>query len=133
MARGRTLLPLITLPGTFRATHETAGLPGYPAIDIFGPAGARVAVRFGGVVRKVSGRACTEGGAPGGAYGRSVYIFDRRTGDDRFLTHFDKLIVEVGDVVWPGHVLGTLCDSAVSGKPGTTHAHLGMHRGARLT
>jgi len=30
------------LPAKFTPTHQTAGLPGFPAIDIFGPAGSYV-------------------------------------------------------------------------------------------
>lgn len=116
----------ITLPRRFRATHQTAGLPGYPAIDVFGRPGALVLADFFGKVRRISGRACSLGGTAGGAYGRSVYIRNEVTGTERYVTHLDCLAVSVGDLIAPGTVVGTLCDSAVSHKPGTTHAHLGQ-------
>jgi murein DD-endopeptidase MepM/ murein hydrolase activator NlpD len=64
-------------------------------------------------------------GSPGGPYGRSVYIKNAVTGSERFVTHLDELAVKVGDLIRPGSIIGTVCDSAVSGKPGTTHVHLG--------
>jgi murein DD-endopeptidase MepM/ murein hydrolase activator NlpD len=106
-------------------THATAGLPGYPAIDVFGPAGAPVVAGFYGRVRRISGRPCSLGGTAGGAYGQSLYVRNGVTGTDRYLTHLDALHVSVGDRVWPRKVLGTVCDAAVSGKPGTSHVHYG--------
>jgi hypothetical protein len=110
----------------FAPTHETAGLPGYPAIDVFGRPGQVVAAGFYGRVRRITGRACSAGGTPGGAYGRSLYIENAPAGLERYITHLDYLLVGVGDAVWPGRCLATLCDSGRSGKPGTTHAHMGL-------
>lgn len=118
----------IRLPATFIPTHATAGLPGYPAIDVFGPPNAYVVSGFWGRVRRISGRPCAQGGTPGGSYGQSVYIFNRVNGWERYATHFNRLDVKVGDRIWPGKVLGTICDSAVSGKPNTSHIHLGLRR-----
>ena len=117
----------VYLPSAFRSTHDTDGLDGYPAIDVFGRPGALVVARFYGRVRRISGRACALGGVPGGAYGRSVYVFNRLNGQERYVTHLDALAVGVGDYVRPGTIIGTVCDAARSGKPGTSHAHLG-HR-----
>jgi murein DD-endopeptidase MepM/ murein hydrolase activator NlpD len=121
----------VRLPGVFTATHETAGLPAYPAIDIFGEPGAEVLAGFYGIVIRISGRDCAHGGTPGGAYGRSLYIHNRANGWTRFVTHLDQLLVLVGARIGPGSRLATLCDSAVTGRPHTTHAHLGLNRGAR--
>ena len=118
---------MIQLPRTFKPTHETAGLPGYPAIDVFGQPNETVIVKFSGKVRRISGKPCVEGGKPGGAYGQSLYIVSPN-GDDRYLTHLNKLLVKVGDYVIAGTAVATLCDSAVSGKPGTTHCHYGMKK-----
>lgn len=118
---------MIRLPATFKPTHETAGLPGYPAIDVFGQPGETVTAGFTGTVRRISGRPCSSGGTPGGAYGQSLYIVSPN-GDDRYMTHLNRLFVEVGDNVRPGTAIATLCDSRVSGKPGTTHCHYGLKK-----
>jgi hypothetical protein len=38
----------LALPAAFRATHQTAGLPGFPAVDVFGQAGTPVLAPVGG-------------------------------------------------------------------------------------
>ncbi len=116
------------LPPSYVPTHQTGGLPGFPAIDVFAPAGAPVVAGFWGRVVKISGRDVSQGGVPGGAYGRSVYVLNLRTGVERYVTHMEKLRVRLGTQVKPGRHLGTVADSAVSGKPGTSHAHLGTRR-----
>ncbi len=122
---------LLVLPSSFTPTHQTAGLPGYPAIDLFGPAGQPVSSDFYGFVRRISGRACELGGTPGGAYGRSLYIANSVNGWDRYLTHLDLLHVEVGERIGPGTLLATICDAARAGKPGTSHVHYGLNRRRR--
>lgn len=117
----------VYLEAEFRPTHQTAGLPGYPAVDVFGRPGALVVARFFGKVRRLSGRACSLGGSAGGAYGRSVYIRNEVTGTDRYVTHLDCLAVSVGDLIGPGTIIGTVCDAAGTGRPGTSHAHYGKH------
>ncbi|HVJ22525.1 MAG TPA: hypothetical protein VM756_01165 [Burkholderiales bacterium] len=116
----------VTLPARPKTTHPTAGLAGYPAVDVFGRPGALVVADFFGKVRRLSGRAASLGGVPGGAYGRSVYVQNAVTGTDRYVTHMDAVAVSVGDVIGPGTILGTVADSAVSGKPGTSHVHYGI-------
>jgi murein DD-endopeptidase MepM/ murein hydrolase activator NlpD len=119
---------VITLPSSFRPTHETDGLPGFPAVDLFGSPRELVRASFWGRVTRISGRAPSAGGRPHGPYGRSVYVRNAVTGAERYLTHLDELAVQVGDVVTPRTIIGTLCDSAVSGLPGTTHVHYGLKR-----
>jgi murein DD-endopeptidase MepM/ murein hydrolase activator NlpD len=118
----------IQLPGTFAPTHLTDGLPGYPAVDLFGSPGDDVVAGFWGRVVRISGHPPSEGGRPHGPYGRSLYVHNAVNGWSRFITHLDELHVRVGDRVWPGRRIATVCDSAVSGLPGTTHVHLGLHR-----
>lgn len=118
---------MIRLPKSFKPTHLTAGLDGYPAIDVFGKPGENVTAEFYGTVRRLSGKNPAQGGKPGGAYGWSMYVL-APNGDDRYLTHFGSRKVKVGDKVIPGTVLGTVCDSAVSGKPHTSHIHYGLHK-----
>src|SRR5580765_520873 len=38
----------VRLPASFRSTHQTAGLPGFPATDVFGAAGTPVLAPVGG-------------------------------------------------------------------------------------
>lgn len=115
----------LILPRTFDPTHATSGLPGFPAKDFFGDPNENVKIDAWGTVSRLSGRPCSEGGTPGGAYGRSIYI-DSADGR-RFLTHFNQVNVDVGDRVTPDTVLGTICDSKVSGKPNTSHIHYGFN------
>ncbi len=117
---------MLALPPTFRPTHETGGLPGFPAVDVFGSPYELVRSSFWGIVDRISGRSPALGGRPGGAYGWSIYVVNSPTGTIRFMTHFHELALEVGDQVKPGTILGTIADSAISGKPGTSHIHLGM-------
>lgn len=119
---------VVELPGDFHADHETAGLAGYPARDFFGPAGALVRVWFWGEIIRLSGHPCSEGGRPGGAYGRSIYVRNHTNGLTRFITHLDGVFVAVGQHVKPGSFIGTICNSAVSGKPNTSHVHMGLNR-----
>lgn len=116
---------MIHLPARFTPTHATAGLDGFPAVDLFGLPRELVRAEFYGRVTRISGRAPSAGGSPGGAYGRSVYVRNAVNGVTRYLTHLDELAVDVGTYVRPGTIIGTVCDSKVSGKPGTTHVHMG--------
>lgn len=116
----------IQLPKTYTSTHPTGGLPGYPAIDVFGKPHAKVLAPEGGTVRRLSGRDPSQGGSPGGSYGYSMYLDTPSA--DYFLTHFASRTVSLGTRVAAGQELGTICDSAVSGKPGTSHIHMGKRR-----
>jgi murein DD-endopeptidase MepM/ murein hydrolase activator NlpD len=116
----------VSLPQDFVPTHETAGLPGFRAIDVFGKPGATVLAPEDGVIARFSGRDPGQGGSPGGPYGWSIYL-DAPSGR-YFMTHFGSRSVSVGQRVKRGETLGTVCDSAVSGKPGTSHIHLGKAR-----
>ena len=120
---------MIDIPRSFQATHQTAGLPGFPAVDVFGSPHELVRAQFWGTVQRLAGRTVAMGGRPGGAYGLSLYVRNAATGDVRYLTHFHELALKVGDAVKPGTILGTIADSAVSGKPGTSHVHYGLKRG----
>ena len=117
----------LQLPESFEPTHETAGLPGYPAVDVFAKPGTCVRAPAAGRIRRQSGRDPRFGGSPGGAYGWSLYL-QTPDGRDYFLTHFGSIYVAVGDRVDKGSIIGTVCDSAVSHKPGTSHIHMGLHR-----
>ena len=118
---------MIQLPRTFKPTHPTGGLPGYPAIDVFGAPGESVGAPTAGVIRRISGKNPAQGGSPGGAYGWSIYLL-APNGDEYYLTHFGSLGVRVGSQVKRGTILGTICDSAVSGKPNTSHIHEGLKK-----
>lgn len=115
----------LQLPRLFKATHPTGGLPGYPAIDVFAKPGTVVLCPEDGVIERLSGRDPRLGGSPGGSYGWSIYLKAKRV--RYFLTHFGSRTVTVGQKVKAGDPLGTVCDSKVSGKPGTSHIHVGKH------
>jgi hypothetical protein len=110
----------LQLPATFQATHQTAGLPGYPAVDVFGSPGMQVGSPISGRVVKLSGQAGGPGG--GGAYGYSEYVSGG--GRTYFLTHFGSRSVRLGQRVRRGQVLGTVADYP-GGVP--DHIHEGLH------
>lgn len=119
--------PRVKIPAHIEATHPTAGLPGYPARDLFGPAGADVVIEFDAAVVRFSGKEPTPKVAPGGAYGWSMYLDG---GKGRYyITHLGTRAVKVGDVLKAGTVLGTLADfKKATGGVTDCHAHVGLHR-----
>jgi murein DD-endopeptidase MepM/ murein hydrolase activator NlpD len=111
----------VQLPRDFVPTHQTAGLEGYPALDVFAQPNTTVLAPADGIVDRLSGRDPKLGGSAGGPYGWSIYL---TTGAGRFyMTHFATRNVTVGQRVAQGEPIGTVCDSAVSGKPNTSHIH----------
>jgi murein DD-endopeptidase MepM/ murein hydrolase activator NlpD len=115
----------LQLPKDFRATHQTAGLPGFPAVDLFARPNTPVLAPENGRIDKLSGRDPAKGGSPGGPYGFSIYL-DARSGR-YFMTHFASRRVALGERVTRGQLIGTVCDSKVSGKPNTSHIHHAKH------
>jgi murein DD-endopeptidase MepM/ murein hydrolase activator NlpD len=113
----------LPLPRDFSATHPTAGLEGFPAVDMFAHPNTVVLAPEDGTVLRLSGREPAQGGSPGGAYGFSIHL-DSPSGR-YFMTHFATTQVSVGQQVTGGQPIGTVCDSAVSGKPNTSHIHHG--------
>lgn len=111
------------LPSSFRMTHYTGGLPGYPAIDVFGYAGQKVLAPEDGYVYRISGKSPRYGGRPGGAYGYSIWM--RSPTGLYFMTHFGSVTVRAGQSVKRGQVIGTICDDAVTGRTGSDHIHVG--------
>lgn len=108
------------------ATHQTAGLAGYPAYDYMAKAGTRVVAPVGGKIIKVSGHDPANGptNGPHGPFGLSVYI----RGDDGrtyYLTHMGSRDVKVGQRVRRGSPLGTVGNYAKWG--GADHVHMGVH------
>lgn len=120
--------PPVQLPATFTPTHQTGGLPGYPAIDVFAKPGAVVLAPADGLIRRLSGRPPAQGGVPGGAYGWSIYL-DAPAIGDYFLTHFATRLVVLDQQVRRGDELGTVCDAAVARMPSSaSHIHEGLKR-----
>lgn len=107
------------------ATHQTAGLPGYPAVDYFAPSGSPCVAPVTGRVTKTSGHDPAGGpvNGPHGPFGWSVYI---RGTDGRtyFLTHMGSRSVHEGDGVRQGQKIGTVGNYARWG--GTDHIHQGV-------
>lgn len=112
------------IPRRFEATHQTDGLPGYPAIDVFCPWNHLVVLMDKGRVRRLSGKSPCRGGVPGGAAGYSIYVA-AEDGSDWFLTHFGSLLVDVGTVVTPSLYLGTPMRAEDGPSGWTEHIHAG--------
>jgi murein DD-endopeptidase MepM/ murein hydrolase activator NlpD len=116
----------VQLPAVFTPTHQTEGLPGYPAIDVFAKPGTEALAPETGRVTRLSGHPPAEGGDPGGAYGWSVYLTCPHA--VYFLTHFATRHVTVGELVQRGEKVGTVCDAAVAHMASSlSHIHVGKH------
>lgn len=117
----------VQLPFRFDATHQTAGLPGYPAIDVFAKPDTRVLAPATGNVTRLSGHDPKEGGVPGGAYGWSIYLTCKH--GEYFLTHFGSRAawIKEGARVVAGEQLGRVCDAKVAGMASSlSHIHEGF-------
>lgn len=100
-----------------KSTHDTDGLEGFPAVDIFAKPGTPFLAPENGRVVRLSGR----GGTSGQVYGYSIY-FIGESGRVYFITHLGYRRAPVG-AYKQGAVLGTV--SAWSG--GSPHAHVGIN------
>ena len=142
-------MKVLQLPSHFTPTHETAGLPGFPAVDVFAPSWTPVAAPVDGHVVKLSGRRLPGGpwnpwnraGAtypgetrhpPGGPLGWTLYIAD----DDGvyFVTHLGQVarrLWRVGAPVRRGSYLGKVAPYLeLTGGVTPSHVHEGFHAGA---
>lgn len=115
----------LLLPQYFQPTHDTSGLPGYPAIDIFRKAGTVVLAPEDGVVDRLSGHDPADGpvGSVHGPFGWSIYITSPTA--RYFLTHFGTRSVSEGQSVHRKQPIGTVGDYAKWG--GWDHIHEGKH------
>lgn len=116
-------------PHGISETHETSGLPNYPAKDWFAPAFSPAVAPVAGVIRRFSGHDPAEGppGGPHGPLGWSIYLAGD-DGNDYFLTHMNSRNVSVGDRVVQGEQIGTVANYDKYGTP--SHIHQGIHQGA---
>jgi murein DD-endopeptidase MepM/ murein hydrolase activator NlpD len=105
-----------------KLTHDTDGLPGYPAIDMFAKPGTPFLAPENGRIIRLSGR----GGTSGNVYGWSVY-FQGESGRRYFITHLNKQRAPRGARLKAGQPIGTV--SAWSG--GDPHAHVGIREPRR--
>jgi hypothetical protein len=108
------LWPRIRLPRDFKPTHDTAGLPGFPAIDVFAKPGTLVMPPVGG---KIVDKHFIPWNAKTRTGGWTLYL-QGNDGNTYFLTHFAlcrrngpvrrfQSIGRVGDVPhswWPAHI-----------------------------
>jgi murein DD-endopeptidase MepM/ murein hydrolase activator NlpD len=101
-----------------KLTHQTDGLAGYPAVDIFAKAGTPFLAPENGRVIRLSGR----GGTSGNVFGYSVY-FKGVSGKTYFITHLGPNRPRVGTRVRRGRPLGRVSPW----QSGSSHAHVGIH------
>jgi hypothetical protein len=115
----------VKLPQFFKATHPTGGLPGYPAIDVFGQPYDTVGAPEDMTITRLSGKSPSLGGVPGGAYGWSIYARGA-SGARYYLTHFAYRSVVTGQKVKKGQKIGGMCPATVARMPMyLTHIHEG--------
>jgi hypothetical protein len=106
----------ITFSGQ-KFTHQTDGLPGYPAVDIFAKPGTPFLAPEDGQIIRISGH---KGTTSGNVFGQSIY-FRGKSGRTYFITHLGT-VASLGRYR-RGSTLGTVSrwDS------GSSHAHVGVH------
>lgn len=105
------------------STHDTLGLPGYPAFDFFCQPGSPVVACENGKITKLSGHDPDTGwhDAPGEAIGYSMYLLGD-SGSVYYYTHLDKRFFGEGDIVDMGQQIATTCKM-----PGrSAHTHVGV-------
>lgn len=118
----------LQLPENFTPTHQTDGLPGFPAVDLFAAGGTVALAPCAGVIDRLSGHPVTPKAVPGGPYGLSCYL-KRKDGGRYFLTHFATLRVKVGQTVKKGQPLGTVANySKATNGVTPSHIHEGLHK-----
>lgn len=109
----------LRLPQTFTATHQTDGLPGYPAYDFMAAARTPVGAPDDGTIIRLSGRNTWSGGFGG----RSIYLKTKR--GVFFLTHLSPDVrVRVGQKIRKGQLIGYVGDPTSSMAP---HVHAGFN------
>ena len=121
----------VQLPSHFTPTHETEGLPGFPAVDVFAPAGTQVLAPATGKVVKLSGHPPTATSPPGGPYGWSIYL-TARDGGTYYMTHFGSrnAYCKVGACIGRGEPIGKVAAYSKATHGVTAdHIHLGYHKG----
>lgn len=120
---------MLLLPRHFKPTHQTSGLPGFGAIDVFAKAGTPVALEFRARVVHLSGHPPTTTTKPGGPYGWSYY-FETSEGF-YYATHFgsrQNIVAIVGKVVLPNNRIGSVANYAAATDGETpSHIHFGFH------
>lgn len=99
-------------------THPTSGLPGYPAVDLFGKPGTPFLAPEDGKIIRHSGK----GGTRGQVYGYTIY-FKGKSGTVYFITHLGKARAPKGS-----YKRGQKIGSIGAWKDGSPHAHVGVKR-----
>jgi hypothetical protein len=116
----------VQIPTSFTATHQTAGLAGFPAVDIMSKPGTPIKAPEDGLITRISGHEPSEAppNGQGGPWGLSIYFVGTKTGNTYFLTHLMK-VGELG-AYKKGDIIGIIGD--YPGSP-ADHVHVGLHQG----
>lgn len=111
----------VRLPRSFRSTHDTAGLSGFPAVDVFGQPGEAVVAPEAGNLVDVHQIPWDQGKRVGGI---TAYL-QGADGNTYFLTHLGGKVV-AGPVA-AGQQIGEVGE--VPGGWWQSHIHEGLHQG----
>jgi murein DD-endopeptidase MepM/ murein hydrolase activator NlpD len=118
--------PGVQLPSFITSTHQTAGLAGFPAVDIMAKPGTPIRAPEDGVITRISGHEPTEPPpqGQGGPWGLSIYFLGSKSGNTYYMTHLVR-VAEPGAYKF-GDVIGIIGDY-----PGSSadHVHFAIHRG----
>lgn len=109
----------VQLPTKTSATHETAGLDGYPAVDIMARAGSSVKAPEDGVITRV-----TPFNPDPRYFGQGIYFIGSKTGNSYYIKH-------VTGAATPGRYRGGDVIAFVArGTKNGDHVHFGINEGS---
>lgn len=114
----------LQLPATFTPTHDTDGLAGYPAVDVFASAGTGVLAPASGTLTNVHLIPWDTVKRIGGY---TAYLVT--SAGTYFLTHLGSVLPE-GSKVTAGQQIGTV--GAVPGNAWAPHVHEGLNTAAKV-
>lgn len=117
----------VRILAAFTPTHDTAGLSGFPAIDLFAPPGTPITAPEAGTITRHSGHdpALPPPLGQGGPWGLSIY-FVGKSKKVYYLTHLAQ-VARLG-AYRGGDVIGIIGDYP-GNAPGADHVHEGLHQG----
>jgi hypothetical protein len=116
----------VRLPTSFRSTHGTSGLAGYPAVDIMARGGTPVYAPVGGRISSSRPFGWLPTQNPAAGFGGARLYLEGANGKTYYIAHLAKnLRVRPGQRIKPGQLIGYVWDWP--GDPGRSHIHIGVN------
>jgi murein DD-endopeptidase MepM/ murein hydrolase activator NlpD len=107
--------------GSFWGAARDGGARQHEGVDIFAPRGTPAVAAVAGVVTRVAETAIG---------GRVVWLTETATGQHLYYAHLDRQLVQPGQLVRPGDVLG-LVGNTGNARTTVPHLHFGIYQSGR--